>query len=61
MSNRIYKMIVAVQIGMIALLFLFVLNAEQLLEKIRVSSEVKSSYSQDGSWELASLKREGNP
>ncbi len=35
MSNRLYKFIVIAQISLIALLLLFVLNAEVLLEQIR--------------------------
>lgn len=35
MTNRVYRLIVATQSGLILLLLLFVLNADSLLEKIR--------------------------
>ena len=61
MSNRKYKFIVAIQISMIALLSLFVLNAEQLLETIRNGSSIETNYQQDSAWKTVYLSRPGSP
>ena len=55
MSNRLYKFIVIAQISLIALLLLFVLNGEQVLEKIRNASPADTGYQLDGSRELVRI------
>lgn len=52
MSNRKYRLIVAGQVSMITLLFLFVLNAEQLLQAWRERSSIEAS--------LAAIRRAAN-
>ena len=58
MSNRLYKFIVIAQISLIALLLLFVLNGERVLEKIRNASPTSTNFSQDDSGEMVRVKSE---
>lgn len=55
MSNRKYRLIVAGQVSMITLLFLFVLNAEQLLQALRERSSIETSYTHDDAGPMAGL------
>ena len=54
MNNRLYKFIVAIQIGMITLLLFFILNAEQVLQNIRDAAPASSDFTQDQSWNTVS-------
>ena len=56
MSNRLYKFIVIAQISLIALLLLFVLNGERVLEAIRGTAPVSTNFSQDGSGEFVRVE-----
>ena len=52
-NKRIYQLIVATEVSMIAVLLLFVFSGEQLLERIRSGHFVETSYHQDQSWDTA--------
>ena len=43
-NKRIYQLIVATEVSMIAVLLLFVFSGEQLLERIRSGHFVETSY-----------------
>lgn len=45
MSKRLYNLIVIAQISLIALLVLFVLNGERVLEKVRAMAPASNGFS----------------